>query len=215
MPFESPHPPISLPPNESIWSFFFKSAHSPLSKTSPSTAPSGYLDASTGASLSYLDVKKKATQLSTALTLHHGMTAGDTCILFSQNSIWYPVAMFAVLRVGGVVSGASPAYGVEEMSYALRTSRAKFLMTHPERLGVAVKACEAVGLNKECIFLLEGRAEGFKSVQDLILEGKKGKEVDEWMGVRDRGNRDVCAFLSFSSGTTGLPKAVSLPLLHC
>jgi 4-coumarate--CoA ligase len=215
MPFESPHPPISLPPNESIWSFFFNSAYSPLSKISPSTAPSGYLDASTGASLSYLDVKKKATQLSTALTLHHSFKVGDTCILFSQNSIWYPVAMFAVLRVGGVVSGASPAYGVEEMSYALRTSGAKFLMTHPERLGIAVKACETVGLSKECILLLEGRAEGFKSVQDLILEGKKSKEVDEWMGVKERGNRDACAFLSFSSGTTGLPKAVSLPLLHC
>jgi len=33
----------------------------------------------------------------------------DTVALFSQNSIWYPVAMHATLRVGGRVSGASPA----------------------------------------------------------------------------------------------------------
>lgn len=213
MPFESPHPPISLPPNESIWSFFFNSSHSPLSTTSPSNSPSGYLDASTGASLSYAEVKQKATALSTALTRNHGFKANDTVILFSQNSIWYPVAMFAVLRAGGVVSGASPAYGTEEMSYALKTSGAKFVMTHPERLSVAVEACEAVGLGKENIFLLEGEAKGFLGVQELIEGVKEGEEVDEWMGVQEKGNKNVCAFLSFSSGTTGLPKAVSFIFL--
>ncbi|KAI4764715.1 acetyl-CoA synthetase-like protein [Aureobasidium sp. EXF-3400] len=207
MPFESPHPPISLPPNESIWSFFFNSSHSPLSTTS-SSSTNGYLDASTGSSLSYIDVKKKATKLSTALILNHNFKAGDTVILFSQNSIWYPVAMFAVLRAGGVVSGASPAYGVEEMSYALKTSGAKFLMTHPERLDIAVQACELVGLSKENIFLLEGEKEGFVGVQELI-EAEKN-EVEEWMGVKEKGNKHVCAFLSFSSGTTGLPKAVMI-----
>ncbi|KAI4840300.1 acetyl-CoA synthetase-like protein [Aureobasidium sp. EXF-8845] len=208
MPFESPHQPISLPPKESIWSFFFNSSHSPLYKSSPSTPQSGYLDASTGASLSYSDVKKKATALSTALVRNHGMKAGDTCILFSQNSIWYPVAMFAVLRAGGVVSGASPAYGAEEMAYALRASGAKFLMTHPERLSVAVEACKAVGLGRENIFLLEGKQDGFLGVEELIRGVKKGEEVEEWMGVKEKGNKNVCAFLSFSSGTTGLPKAM-------
>lgn len=107
------------------------------------------------------------------------------------------------------MSGASPAYGIEEMSYALKTSGAKFVMTHPERLGVAVQACEAVGLGTENIFLLEGEQEGYLGVQELIRGVKKGEEVDEWMGAQEQGNKNVCAFLSFSSGTTGLPKAVS------
>lgn len=209
MPFESPHPPIDLPPKESIWSFFFNSSHSPLSQSPLPSPLAGYLDASTGHSLSYLDVKNKATALSTALVNRHDFKPGDTVILFSQNSIWYPVAMFAVLRVGGVVSGASPAYGVEEMIYALKTSGARFLMTHPERLGVAVEAAKAVGIGRGSVFLLEGEENGFKGIGELILMGEKEEQVEEWEGVRRMGNKRVCAFLSFSSGTTGLPKAVS------
>lgn len=54
--------------------------------------------------------------------------------LFSQNTIWYPVALHATLRVGGKISGASPAYNVEEMTYALKKAEARFLMTHPESM---------------------------------------------------------------------------------
>ncbi|KAI5195403.1 acetyl-CoA synthetase-like protein [Aureobasidium subglaciale] len=208
MPFESPHPPIDLPPSESIWSFFFESSYSPLGQESIPSPLSGYLDASTGRSLSYLDVKTKATALSTSLVRNQNFKPGDTVILFSQNSIWYPVAMFAILRAGGVVSGASPAYGVEEMSYALKTSGAKFLMTHPERLGVALEAVKSCGISKDSIFLLEGKQEGFRNVENLIDEASDGEQVEAWEGVQEKGNKNVCAFLSFSSGTTGLPKAM-------
>ncbi|KAI5211356.1 acetyl-CoA synthetase-like protein [Aureobasidium subglaciale] len=208
MPFESPHPPIDLPPKESIWSFFFESSHSPLSQNPLPSPLSGYLDASTGRSLSYLDVKTKATALSTSLIKNQHFKPGDTVILFSQNSIWYPVAMFAILRAGGIVSGASPAYGVEEMSYALKTSGAKFLMTHPERLDVALEAAKSVGISRDSIFLLEGKQEGFRNVEELIEGASSGEQVPAWKGVQEKGNKNVCAFLSFSSGTTGLPKAV-------
>lgn len=118
--------------------------------------------------------------------------------------------MWATVRAGGRVNGASPAYNVEEMSHALRTAGTKFLFTLPNALDVALKACEAVGLPKNRVFLLEGQHEDFRSIQDLIMLGRWCEPVPHWSIPKGQTNRQVCGFLNFSSGTTGLPKAVML-----
>lgn len=104
-----------------------------------------YINAITLEKLDYADVKEKATLLSSTLIHEYGLQPGDTVSLFSTNTIWYPVAMWATIRAGGRVNGASPAYNVEEMSHALKTAGTRFLMTLPGSLDAAVRACEAVG----------------------------------------------------------------------
>jgi acyl-coenzyme A synthetase/AMP-(fatty) acid ligase len=156
-------------------------------------------------------MKAHTTHLSTALVKSYGLQPGETVALFSPNTIWYPVAMHSVTRVAGIISGASPAYNVEEMTYALTTGRAKFLMTVPGSMEVAIAAAKAAGLKKEHVFLLEGNLRGYKSVGDLIGIGKaygESGQVPAYQIPRGKTNGDLCGFLSFSSGTTGLPKAV-------
>lgn len=114
-------------------------------------------------------------------------------------------------RVGGVISGASPAYNVEEMTYALKTGQAKYLMTVPSSLDVAVPAAQNAGIPPERIFLLDGEKEGYTTVQQLIEMGQSyGPEgqVAAFSLPPGKTNAEICGFLSFSSGTTGLPKAV-------
>jgi 4-coumarate--CoA ligase len=124
--------------------------------------------------------------------------------------------MFSVLRAGAMVSGASPAYNIEEMTYALKTAKAKFLMTVPESMSVAEKAAKEAGIPKERIFLLEGSLDGFETIQELIAEGLKMGEsgqIARFEIPKGKTNRDICGLLSFSSGTTGLPKAVRIHTL--
>ena len=117
---------------------------------------------------------------------------------------------------GGVVSGASPAYNVEEMTYALRTANAKFLMTIPSSMGVAAAAAQNAGIPQERVFLLEGTLDGYTTMQQLLQVGRSyghSGQIPSFKIPAGKRNKDVCGFLSFSSGTTGLPKAVGLAML--
>lgn len=98
------------------------------------------------------------------------------------------------------------------MTYALKTAEAKFIMTSPHSMAVAAPAAAAAGIPKEHVFLLEGQLEGYLNLQDLIRIGKgygEERQVKAFKIPTGKANSDVCGFLSFSSGTTGLPKAVS------
>jgi 4-coumarate--CoA ligase len=163
--------------------------------------------------VNWQQVKDHSTHISTALVKKYGLREGQTVALFSQNTVWYPVAMFAGLRVGAKISGASPAYNVEEMTFALKTADAKFLMTTPGSMEVAAASAKAAGLPQSNVFLLEGELEGYTTVAELIRIGKSHGEKGQTPAFKlpkGKKNKDVCGFLSFSSGTTGLPKAVMI-----
>ncbi|KAF6224224.1 hypothetical protein HO133_010799 [Letharia lupina] len=212
MPFKSTQPDIPLPTDVTIWDWLFDSPSSSLKKH-PSSALRGYSNGITGERINYAQVQEATTYLSTALVKRYGLKEGEAVALFSPNNIWYPVAMLGTLRAGGVVSGASPAYNIEEMTYALNKAGARFLMTVPASMDVAAAAAKSAGIPKERVFLLEGELEGFTAMQTLLDIGRSYAEngqIPSFKIPEGKESKDVCAFLSFSSGTTGLPKAVMI-----
>jgi 4-coumarate--CoA ligase len=195
-----------------VWTWLFDSKYSPLNNV-PGGEIRGYTNAATKEHISYKDVKDLSTHLSTALVRRYGLKTGDTVALFSPNTVWYPVAMFGTLRAGGMVSGASPAYNIEEMTYALKTGQAKFLFTVPGSMEIAAEAAKNAGIPQARVFLLEGTLENFMSMGDLISIGKsygENNQVPQYQLPLGKENNEICGFLSFSSGTTGLPKAVMI-----
>lgn len=190
----------------------FDSKYSPINNHAPRDL-AGFQNAITKERVNWLQVKEYSTYISTALVKNYGLKEGQTISLFSQNTVWYPVSMFAGLRVGAKISGASPAYNVEEMTFALKTADAKFLMTTLGSVEVAVASAKAAGLPQENVFLLEGELPGYTTVQELIRVGKSYGENGQTPAFKlppGKKNKDICGFLSFSSGTTGLPKAVMI-----
>ena len=136
--------------------------------------------------------------------------------IFSSNTIWYPVALWAVVRAGGLVNGANPAYTVQEMRDAMKTANTEIVFTMPgDVLERVVRAAEDVGLDPTGrVLVLEGEGErdGVRSVQELIgrwkSSGMTASDVPKSYRIPNgKTNRDVCGFLNFSSGTTGRAKA--------
>ncbi|KAK4565328.1 hypothetical protein LTR86_003945 [Recurvomyces mirabilis] len=210
MRWKSPHPDLDIPSDLTTFQWAFESPqHSPLHWSSSDNLGS-YIDATTKERLDFAQVKEYATHISTALIHDHGLLPGDTVSLFSTNAIWYPVVVWATIRAGGRVNGASPAYNAEEMAYALKTASTKILFTLPSSLDVALAAADLAGLPHSKIFLLSGSRSGFKSTSDLIASGRQHTPAPSWSIPTGQTNKTVCGYLNFSSGTTGLPKAVML-----
>lgn len=93
--------PLPIAPTDtSVWNWLFESReYSPLYNV-PANQLGGYTNAITKERVNWAQVKEFATYVSTALVRKYGMKETDTVSLFTQNTIWYPVAMYATIRAG-------------------------------------------------------------------------------------------------------------------
>lgn len=106
---------------------------------------------------------------------------------------------------------ANAAYSAPELTHQLKSSGAKVLFVGGPQLQVGLEAAEAAGITKDRIWLMGmpgfEKADGFVNVEDLIAEGSNAPKLAALKWTKGQGERQP-AFLSYSSGTSGLPKAV-------
>lgn len=82
-------------------------------------------------------------------------TEWDTPIaLYSSNSLYFPVALWAAHRQGAIVSCANPAYGPSELAYQLDASKAQLLITGYANRQAGYGAAEKAGLRRDRVIVL-------------------------------------------------------------
>ncbi|KAI9903595.1 hypothetical protein N3K66_000124 [Trichothecium roseum] len=179
----------------------------------------------TGKTYPYAEVVRRTELVARAVSRRLGFEARDAAGatewdrvvgLFSLNTVDYIPLTHAVHRLGGIVTPASAAYSPEELEHQLRSSGARALFTCAPLLATALKAASAVGIPEEKIFLLpvpggdEKRKHGsFTTFDDLVAEGEGLPPTPPLNWIKGQAERQV-AYLCYSSGTSGLPKAVMI-----
>ncbi|KAF5618013.1 putative phenylacetyl ligase [Fusarium sp. NRRL 25303] len=173
----------------------------------------------TGKTYSVIEAHQRADSLARALgkrldfSPNEGVEWDKVVSIFSVNTIDNFTVTQAVHRLNGIITPASAAHTASDLEHQLRSSGVKALFTCASRLDIAVKATKAVGIPQDRIFILATPSDNsklpFTTVDDLVKEGATLPELEPLKWVKGQGARQV-AFLCYSSGTSGLPKAVMI-----
>ncbi|KAF7346115.1 Phenylacetyl-CoA ligase [Mycena sanguinolenta] len=149
------------------------------------------------------ELRERTQGLANALSALYSIADNEVVLIFSRNHIDYPIAIWAVHRLGGIISPANPDFGRQELEYQLKATKATLVIAHPDALKTATAAAQTTGLSHDRILAFD--VEGASTTGFVTMKAVPERKL------RPGEGKTKLAFLSFSSGTTGTPKGVAIP----
>ncbi|XP_064603562.1 uncharacterized protein LOC135468982 isoform X2 [Liolophura sinensis] len=158
------------------------------------------MDIPTGRRMSFTQLRDAVIRVTSALS-KLGIKKGDVVLVCSTNCLEFPVLCVAVLNLGAVFSPVNPASTVDDLQRQLELSQASCVVGG-NGLTVNIDRASQGNTAMKIVF---GCAEGWIPFSVLMEDDGRSyshpEPVDPFQHM---------AFLSYSSGTTGLPKGVML-----
>jgi len=181
-----------------------------------------------GATISYGELDRLSLAFAAYLQKVAALQKGERVAIMLPNLLQYPVALFGVLRAGGVVVNTNPLYTATELERQLLDSGASVLVVLDNFAHVAEQVLSRTRV-RHVVVTAVGDMLHFPKAQIVNMVVKHIKHmVPEWhidgadrfMDALEEGEQqafevvplqaDDTAFLQYTGGTTGVPKGAIL-----
>lgn len=180
-----------------------------------------------GVCLSYKELDELSRKFASYLTSERGLKKKDRVGIMLPNILQYPVALLGILRAGMVVVNINPQYTQRELKLNLEDSEASALVLLEDLCAAHEEVLEAAGLGAvivttlgETLDIPEGHTDAADSKIGSGLESPVPIPRVRFKDVLAAGGRhrfksvplnsEDLAFLQYTGGTTGVPKAAQL-----
>lgn len=153
-----------------------------------------------GEVITYRQLDQRSNQLA-HLWFEHGLRRGDHVAIFMENHPRYFEVVWAALRSGLYITTINSYLAADEVSYILRDSDCRSLITSPAKADVAAAAL-ADAPNVSLALAVDGGVGTIQSYEKATVDLPVTNLADEPAGD----------MMLYSSGTTGRPKGICRPL---
>ncbi|EIW53297.1 phenylacetyl-CoA ligase [Trametes versicolor FP-101664 SS1] len=211
--FQSPIPYVEPRDDLTIPQFVFSETFEHPTKSADVGKFPCMIEEETGRKVYLSELQYRTDALARAFSALWNIGDGDIVSLYIPNHVDYPTLTWATQKIGGIVAALSASLTSEELAYQLTVAKPSFLVAYVENLPAAIEAANAVKLPHSRIIVLDGHKApkklALKTVEDLVNDKTLPPYV-EYKFTKPGQAREKIAFLCFSSGTTGKPKAVAI-----
>ena len=157
-----------------------------------------------GRRITYAELDAESDRLAAALA-HNGIVRGDRVAVFMDNCWEAVVAIFGILKAGGVFSPLNPSTKPDKLAYVLNNCRAAGIVTQGKLSALAAEAiAEVPSIKLVMVAGPGGKAEAADFIRfdnalrtDAVVTHQPGIALD-------------LAMLVYTSGSTGFPKGVMM-----
>ncbi|KAI0706142.1 amp dependent CoA ligase [Cytidiella melzeri] len=204
--------PLPVIPDDLTVPQFMLDAHHPDRPARRQPMP-WLIEDATGREIGYKDLRTRTFGLANEFSTRWSIGENDVVCLCSPNHVDWPVVLWAAHRLGAAVAPVNPAYTPEELVHVLTLTGASLLVVSSANLSAAVIAAQTAGIPLERVITIDTPPlynMTHESVEHLISAGLSSPLSFNERRLRAGEAKTKMAFLCFSSGTTGKPKAVAV-----
>ena len=159
-----------------------------------------YIMANSGEIVTYKELDERSNKIAN-LFRSKNLKSGDHIAIFMENNVRFTEILWAAQRSGLYYTPISSRLTASEVEYIIRDCEAKLIITSNALKHVVI---ELTGLINDISerYIIDGHLEGWNSLEENLNSMPTTPIEDEIMG------QDML----YSSGTTGKPKGIKLPL---